>query len=160
VNPDFVDFLAALLQTQARFLIVGAHALAMHGVPRATGDMDIWVDRQKDNADRVWRALVEFGTPVGALGLAFEDLLRPNTVIQIGLPPRRIDILTDVSGVSFDDAWEHRSVHTMNSLDIPFLGRQAFVQNKHASGRLKDLADIEALGELGAPQKPSDDPTG
>jgi hypothetical protein len=149
VNPDFVDFLVALLRSQARFLVVGAHALAMHGVPRATGDMDIWVERQPDNADRVWRALIEFGTPVGTLGFSFEDLLRPNTVIQIGLPPRRIDILTDISGVLFDDAWEHRSVHTVNALAIPFLGRRAFVQNKQASGRLKDLADIEALGESG-----------
>jgi hypothetical protein len=149
VNPDFVDFLAALLQAQARFLVVGAHALAMHGVPRATGDMDVWVDRQRDNAERVWSALVEFGTPVDTLGFSFEDLLRPNTVIQIGLPPRRIDILTDVSGVSFEDAWEHRLTHSMNALAIPFMGRQAFIQNKQASGRLKDLADIEALGESG-----------
>jgi hypothetical protein len=147
VNPDFVDFIAALLQAQARFLVVGAHALAVHGVPRATGDIDIWIDRTSANVDRVWAALLAFGVPVDTLRISVDDLQRPNTVIQIGLPPRRIDILTDVSGLAFDEAWTGRMMHTMQTLNIPFLGRAAFLQNKRASGRLKDLADIEALGE-------------
>jgi hypothetical protein len=147
MNPDFIDFLTALLQANVRFLVVGAHALAVHGVPRATGDMDIWIDRKLDNVERVWKALLEFGAPIDALHLSLDDLMRPNTVIQVGLPPRRIDVLTDVSGITFQDAWRGRFMHHLFGLEIPFLGRDAFIQNKRASGRLKDLADIEALDD-------------
>ena len=147
MNPDFVEFLSALLTANARFLVVGAHALAAHGVPRATGDIDIWIDRQPQNVDRVWHALGEFGAPLDALGITPEDLQQPNSVVQIGLPPRRIDILTDVSGIEFEAAWDGRLMHVVDSMNLPFLGRAGFIQNKRASGRLKDLADIEALGE-------------
>lgn len=109
--------------------------------------MDVWIDRHPDNVARVWRALLEFGAPVTTLQLSQDDLCRPNTVVQIGLPPRRIDMLTDVSGLAFDDAWAGRTLHRVQMLDVPFLGRSAFIQNKRASGRLKDLADLEALGE-------------
>jgi len=147
MNQDFIDFLAALLRADVRFLVVGAHALAVHGVPRATGDIDIWIERTASNVDRVWRALQDFGAPVHVLHLSKEDLLRPDMVVQIGLPPRRIDLLTDLSGVTFADAWADRMVHRLHAFDVPFLGRTAFLQNKRASGRFKDLADIEALGE-------------
>ncbi len=147
MNPDFVDFLAALLAAEARFLVVGAHALAVHGVPRATGDIDIWIERSPGNVARVWQALEAFGAPAAALGVSPADFETPDVVIQIGLPPRRIDVLTGVSGLEFEEAWTDRVVHRIDHLDIPFLGRDALVRNKRASGRFKDLGDLEALGE-------------
>lgn len=106
MNDDFRDLLDALLQAGARFLIVGAHAMAVHGVPRATGDLDVWVSPEPANAERVWAALTSFGAPVGQLGVSREDLQKPGMVVQIGLPPRRIDFLTEVSGPDFDEG-EH-----------------------------------------------------
>lgn len=147
MNPDFVDFLAALLTAEARFLVVGAHAMAVHGVPRASGDIDVWIERSPENAARVWRALEEFGAPVAALGVRPVDLETPDMVVQIGLPPRRIDVLTGVTGLEFDEAWAGRVVHRVEELDVPFLGRDALVRNKRASGRFKDLGDLEMLGE-------------
>jgi hypothetical protein len=104
VNEDFQDVLAALLASGARFLVVGAHALAVHGVPRATGDLDIWVLPDLVNAERVWEGLIRFGAPMETLGAASGDLARPGLVLQIGLPPRRIDILTALTGVDFESA--------------------------------------------------------
>lgn len=147
MNPDFIDFLAALLASEARFLVVGAHALAVHGVPRATGDIDVWIDRTPDNAARVWSALDGFGAPAAALGVKVTDLEAPNMVVQIGLAPRRIDVLTDVTGLDFESAWASRIVHRIGALSVPFLGRGDLVRNKRATGRYKDLGDVEALGE-------------
>jgi hypothetical protein len=147
LNEDFRDVLTALIHAGARFLVVGAHALAVHGVPRATGDLDIWIEATATNAQSVWRALLEFGAPVESLDVTAEDLARPGLVVQIGLPPRRIDLLTDISGVDFDSAWESRIVHTLFDVPVPFIGREALVQNKRSARRLKDLADLEALGE-------------
>lgn len=147
MNEDFRDLLAALLEAQARFLVVGAHAMAVHGVPRATGDLDVWIASDGDNAGRVWSALVRFGAPVEALGFSEEDLKRPDQVVQIGLPPRRIDVLTAISGVGFDEAWPGRVVHEVSSLRVPFIGRDELIRNKRAAARAKDMADLEALGE-------------
>ena len=145
MNEDFLDLLAALVDSRARFLVVGAHALAVHGVPRATGDLDVWIDPDADNASRVWRALLAFGAPVEAVGLSQSDLEAPDRVVQIGLPPRRIDLMTDISGVSFEDAWSARVVHRVEALDVPFIGKDELISNKRAAGRTKDLADIEEL---------------
>lgn len=123
--------------------------MAVHGVPRATGDLDIWVDPEPENAKRVWQALLRFGAPVAALGVSEEDLKRPGVVVQIGLPPRRIDILTAVTGVRFEEAWPSRVSHGVGSLNVPFIGRQEFLRNKRAAGRLRDLADVEALERAG-----------
>jgi len=147
VNEDFQEFLRALRDVGARFLVVGAHAMAVHGVPRATGDLDIWIDRSDDNADRVWTALLEFGVPVEAMGVARDDLTQPDVVVQIGLPPRRIDLFTTITGVDFGSAWEDRVEHSSADLVVPFLGRDSLITNKRAVGRLKDRADLEALGE-------------
>lgn len=147
MNPDFIDFLTALIAADARFIVVGAHALAAHGLPRATGDIDVWIDRTSENATRVWQALTDFGAPATALGLTPADLVVAEAVVQIGLAPRRIDILTDVTGLSFDQAWKERVVHQIGVLAIPFLGRDDLVRNKRATGRYKDLGDLEALGE-------------
>jgi hypothetical protein len=147
VNQDFQDLLAALLASGARFLVVGAHALAVHGVPRATGDLDVWILADPDNAERVWTALERFGAPVDTLGAASADLARPGLVLQIGVPPRRIDILTELTGVDFETAWRSRVVHQVGTLEVPFIDRETLIRNKRATGRLRDLADVERLEE-------------
>jgi len=148
VRDDWTDALAALLAEGARFIVVGAHAMAVHGVPRATQDLDIWIETTPENATRVWNALVRFGAPLEDLEITPDDFLRPDTVIQIGLAPNRIDVLTRITGVAdFDRAWTDRVEHDVAGHMIPFLGRAELVTNKRATGRLKDMADIEALGE-------------
>ena len=143
MNRDFVEMLSALSAARAEFLIVGAHALAVHGLPRATGDLDIWVRPIPDNAERVMRALQSFGAPL--FDLTEKDLVSPGTVFQIGLPPCRIDILTEISGVAFDDAASHRVLHHVAGMELPFIGRRDLLQNKKAAGRAKDLGDVEFL---------------
>jgi hypothetical protein len=143
MNRDFVEMLSALSAAGARFLIVGAHALAAYGTPRATGDLDIWIEATPENAARVLRALKEFGAAL--FDLTLEDLARPDTVLQIGQPPCRIDILSSISGVDFGDAWPRRMEVTVGSLQVGVLGRSDFIANKKASGRPKDLMDIELL---------------
>lgn len=147
MNEDFLDLLACLLEVHARFLVVGAHALAVHGVPRATGALDVWIDREPDNVAGAWAAIVRFGAPVEAMGVTRRDLESPGVVVQIGLPPRRIDLVTAVTGVEFEEAWQARVTHRVGTLEVPFLGRDHLIRNKQAIGRLKDRADLEALGE-------------
>jgi hypothetical protein len=120
----------------------------VHGVPRATQDLDIWVEPTPENADRVWDALTHFGAPLGDLGVDRDDFLRPETVVQLGLPPNRIGFLTGITGIEeFEHAWAARTESEIGDHTIPFLGRETLIANKRAAGRLKDLADIEALGE-------------
>jgi hypothetical protein len=147
MNPDFEEFLLALSDAGVRFLVVGAHALAIHGVVRATGDIDIWIERSRENAERVWNALESFGAPVEALGISRADLEMPDVVIQLGVPPRRIDLLTGVSGLTFEGAWADRVLFESGSITVPFLSRAQLLLNKRSTGRLKDLADLEALGD-------------
>jgi hypothetical protein len=149
LNEDFRDLLAALDRAGAEYLVIGAHALALHGVPRATGDLDVWVRPEAANAERVFRALVEFGAPVEAMGVAVRDLSVPGLIYRIGLPPRRIDILTEVSGIEFEDAWISRVTQTLDGIEVSFLGREALIRNKKASGRTKDLLDIDLLERRG-----------
>ncbi|MGH7579667.1 MAG: hypothetical protein ACREM9_05805 [Gemmatimonadales bacterium] len=151
MSGDWTDALAALAEAGARYLVVGAHAMAVHGVPRGTQDLDVWIDPSEENAGRVWRGLAEFGAPLEALGIRREDLSRSGTVIQLGLPPNRIDLLTTISGVpDFEAAWAERVEHAFGGRRVPFLGRATLIRNKRESGRRKDLADLEALGELPA----------
>jgi hypothetical protein len=145
VNRDFVEMLSALCGAGADFMVVGAHALAAHGIPRATGDLDLWVRAEPDNAERVLKALHAFGAPL--FDLSMEDLSRAGTVFQIGVPPSRIDILTSISGVAWKDAWPHRVMLSIEGMQVPVLGRADFVANKRAIGRPKDLADLALLGE-------------
>ena len=145
MNRDFAEMLSALSEAGAEFLVVGAHALAAHGMPRATGDLDIWVNPSKANAGRVMRALTAFGAPLHDLTLA--DLMKPDTVFQIGVPPCRVDILSGISGVNFHDSWPRRVVLEIEGVTVPVLGRDDFVTNKRASGRPKDRLDLELLGE-------------
>lgn len=144
---DFRDLLAALTDTDARFLIVGAHALAAHGVPRVTGDLDIWIEPTNENAARVWAALALFGAPLSSLDLRQSDFTQPDQVIQLGVPPYRIDLMTGLSGINFGEAWEGRLTGTLFEVPVLFLGRDAFIRNKRASGRPKDLDDLRSLGE-------------
>jgi len=145
MNTDFSDMLSALSEAGVDFLIVGAHALAAHGVPRATGDLDIWIRPTPENATRALQALVAFGAPLG--GLTVEDLTRPDTVFQIGLPPSRIDILSGITGVTFADAWEHRVAVHLPEGEVAVLSKADFIANKTAVGRPKDLADMALLDE-------------
>jgi hypothetical protein len=143
MNPDFAEMLSALSEAGADFLIVGAHALAAHGLPRATGDLDIWVRPTPANAARVMAALQAFRAPLFDLSEA--DLVQPGTVFQIGVVPNRIDILTEISGVTFEEAWPHRAVFSIEGRPLPFLGRDDLERNKRAAGRPKDIADLVAL---------------
>ncbi len=143
MNRDFVEMLSALSEAGAEFLVVGAHALAAYGVPRATGDIDIWVRPTPENAEKVRAALAVFGAPL--FDLTLEDLSRPGTVFQIGVPPGRIDLLTSISGVRFEDAWPRRTAVRLPGVVAPVIGRADFVANKRATGRPKDLADLALL---------------
>jgi hypothetical protein len=150
LNRDFQDLLVCLCEAAADFLVVGAYAVALHGVPRATGDMDVLVRPTRDNAARVWAALARFGAPLAAAAVTADDFANPGLVYQIGLPPRRIDILTTISGISFDEAWASRVPFDVAARTVYFIGREALIQNKRASGRAKDLADVERLEGGGA----------
>lgn len=145
LNEDFMDLLRTFLEAGVRFVIVGAHALAVHGIPRATGDLDVFVEPVVENGERVLTALRSFGAPVDAHGVHPEDLSTPGIVYQVGLPPRRIDILTAIDGVSFEQAWSSRTELSVAGLPLPFLGRETLIENKRAAGRPKDLADLQAL---------------
>lgn len=147
--PDWIDLIRLMGKADARFLVVGAHALAVHGVLRATQDLDLWIEPTRENAARVGDALVSFGALMDDMGVALDDLAKPNRAIQIGIAPNRIDIVTSLSGLaSFDDAWNGSMTHPLEGVEVRFLGRAALVANKRATGRRKDLADLEALGEL------------
>jgi len=145
MNPDFTDLLRAFVAAEVRFLVVGAYALAVHGRPRATGDIDVWVEPSPENAVRVMRALAAFGAPLG--GVSQGDFERAGVTYQIGVAPGRIDILTDLTGLRFGDAWPGRVSHVFGDVPVDVIGRVAFIRNKRATGRLRDLADIEGLEE-------------
>jgi hypothetical protein len=140
---DFRDLLHAFAARNVRFLIVGAYALAVLGRPRATGDLDVWIDATPGNAERVYEALGDFGAPLHGLSVA--DLSVPGIVFQIGLPPLRIDILTQISGVDFTAAWPRRQAAVFGNVAVSVIGREDFLANKRATGRLRDLADAERL---------------
>jgi hypothetical protein len=145
LNEDFVDLLRCLLDGHVEFVIVGAHALAAHGLPRATGDLDVLVRPTPDNSGRIVASLEKFGAPMAAHGVSRSDFEIPENVYQIGLPPRRIDLLTSISGVSFEEARDSQIVIHLDGMDLPVLGRAALVKNKRAAGRPKDLVDVEML---------------
>jgi hypothetical protein len=145
LNPDFRDLLRTLADAEVEFVVVGAYALSFHGAPRASGDIDVFVRPSPANAARVWRALLAFGAPVSAAGVSPADFEKPDLVYQIGLPPRRVDLLTSISGVSFDEAWASREAAVVEGRTIHFIGRDMLVRNKLAAGRPQDLADAARL---------------
>lgn len=144
LNRDFSEFIACFAARDVRFLIVGGYAVAAHGHPRYTKDLDVWVRVDPDNARRIIDALGDFG--FGGLGLVVEDFLADDVVVQLGREPQRIDLLTFVSGVEFDDAYEHRVLVRIGAVEVPVIGRTELRRNKLATGRLRDLADVEDLG--------------
>lgn len=139
LNPDFKDILSAFIEERVEFLVVGAYAMAFYGFVRATGDIDLWIRCSDENAERVWRALQIFGAPLFDLNI--EDLKTPGMVFQIGLVPSRIDVITQIDGVEFEDAWkEHKTVEIEN-LQIPVIGKAQLLINKKSTGRAKDRND-------------------
>ncbi len=148
LNEDFRDLLVLFVDTGVEFVIIGAYALAFHGAPRASGDIDVFVRPSADNARRVFEALSRFGAPLASAGITQADLAQPGTVYQIGLPPRRIDVMTEISGVTFDEVWGSRVSAEVEGRTVGFIGREALLRNKEATGRLKDLADADRLRRI------------
>jgi hypothetical protein len=142
---DFDEFFGSLIAHGVEFLVVGAYALAFHGVPRFTGDINVFIRPTAENAERLLASLVDFGFP--AAELRPEQLVEPTRILQMGVEPVQVHVMSDISGVTWDEAWAGRESGSCGSRDLPFLGRREFVRNKRAAGRLKDLADIEALGQ-------------
>lgn len=143
LNEDYKDILQSLLEVEAKFIIVGAYALSAHGLPRATGDIDIFIKPDSDNAVKVFKALSAFGAPLSDLSPA--DFAEEGTIFQIGVAPRRIDIITSIDGVSFQEADIDKITVPIDGLNIPVLSRDMLIKNKEASGREKDLLDLKIL---------------
>jgi hypothetical protein len=142
-SSDFEELLACLNAHHVRALVVGGHALAFHGRPRYTKDLDVLVEPTPENAGRLIGALVEFG--FGEVDLSQDDFAVAGKVVQLGFAPNRVDLLTSIDGVSFDQAWQGRASGMFGAVPIAYLGRNEFVANKRAAGRPQDLADIDAL---------------
>ena len=145
VQPDFRDLLALFNAHRVEFIIVGGYALAFHGSPRFTGDLDIFVQPDSTNARRILSALDDFG--FGSIGLSASDFETPDNVVQLGVPPVRIDLITSLTGVSWEEAFSGRVRGKYGDVSVYYLGREHFIANKKAIGRKKDLADLDALGE-------------
>ncbi len=139
LNQDFKEILSAFSEEKVEFLVVGAYAMAFHGYVRATGDIDLWIRISDENAERVWRALQTFGAPLFDLNI--EDLKTPGMVFQIGLVPSRIDVITQIDGVEFEDAWEEHKTVEIENLRIPVIGKTQLLINKKSTGRAKDRND-------------------
>lgn len=145
VQPDFRDLLALLNEHKVEYLIVGGYALAFHGAPRFTGDIDVFVRPHPENTKRVLDALADFGFQLP--NLTPEDFQSPSKVIQLGVPPVRVDLITSISGVSWKQAEANKAPGPFGDVPVYYIGREQYIANKRAVGRKKDLADIEALGE-------------
>ena len=146
VHPDFRDMLALLNKHAVEYIIVGGYALAFHGAPRFTGDVDVFVRPAPDNARRILSALADFGFQ--SLNLSLADFQMPDHVVQLGVPPVRVDLLTSISGVTWAEAQAHKEPGVFGDVPVFYIGRAEFVANKRATARKKDLADIEALGGI------------
>jgi predicted nucleotidyltransferase len=143
MNRDFEEMLRALSDAAADFMVIGAHAVAVYARPRATGDLDIWVRPTPANAERVWTALVAFGAPLDRL--TRQDLVADDLVFQVGLAPNRIDLLTTIGGVEFDEAWGRRNTIELWGLAVPVIGREDLIRSKRAAGRERDVADVAEI---------------
>jgi hypothetical protein len=148
LNRDFSEFIASCAAHDVRFMIVGGYAVAAHGYPRFTKDLDVWVWVDEGNADRLISTLEDFG--FGSLGLTPADFLEEGIVVQLGDPPQRIDILTQVDGVDFTPCWDRHVDIQVSGQRVPFISAGDLLANKKASGRPQDLADVAALEELSA----------
>ena len=151
LQRDLREFVELLNCSEVRYVIVGGYAVAYHGHPRFTGDIDLFVESSADNADRILAALHQFG--FGDLELTAQDFQHPDNIVQLGMPPNRIDLLTSLSGVSFEQVWQARLKTELDGLPVCFISKDLLLQNKRASGRAKDLADVVELG--GEPRESS-----
>jgi hypothetical protein len=142
-NDDYSDMLSAFAEEGVEYMVVGAFAVAAYGLPRATGDMDLWVRPTPENAERITRALQRFGASMAQISAS--DFVTPEIVFQIGVAPRRIDILTSIAGVTFDEAWPVRTVQSVGGTVVNVISRDHLIANKRAAGRPKDRADVRAL---------------
>jgi predicted nucleotidyltransferase len=145
IQPDFKDLLELFNSHKVEYIIVGGYALAFHGAPRYTGDIDIFVNTDAKNAACIMLALEEFG--FGSVGLSTTDFTKSGQIIQLGVPPVRIDIITSIAGVSWDETFSNRVRGKYGDVRVHYIGREQLIVNKRAVGRKKDLADLEALGE-------------
>jgi len=145
VQPDFRELLASFNARHVEYMIVGGYALAFYGAPRFTGDLDLFVKPDPDNARRILPALEEFG--FASLGLTTADFARADQVVQLGVPPVRVDIITSLTGISWEEAFAGRVAGRYGDIPVHYIGREHFIANKRATGRKRDLADLEALGE-------------
>ena len=145
VQPDFRDLLALFNKHKVEYIIVGAYALGFHGAPRYTGDLDVLVKPEAINAANILRALHEFG--FGSVGLTEADFEQEGRVVQLGFQPVRVDILTSLTGVSWEQARSGRAQGQFGDLSVHYIGREDLIANKRALGRKKDIADLEAIGE-------------
>jgi len=143
LSSDLREFVALLNSNEVEYLVVGAFAVGYHGYPRYTGDLDVLVRPTLENAGRVLRALSQFG--FDGIGISIADLQTPERVIQLGVNPNRIDLLTAISGVSFEEAWVSRCDADLDGTPVHFIGRAALIRNKEATGRARDLGDAEEL---------------
>ncbi len=150
LNEDFTDLLTELNHHEVQFLLIGAHAMAVHGVPRATGDMDIFYSVDHANITKLLDALRAFGAPVDSHGVTQETLSAPGAIYQIGLPPRRIDLISRIDGVSFADAWKSRILIKRSDITIPVISIEALKKNKLSTGREKDRLDVKLIERIQA----------
>jgi len=146
LNSDFRDILSAFCEEKVEFMLVGAYAVAAHGLPRATGDIDLWIKCSEKNAERVWAAIMNFGAPLA--NISKQDFTTRGNVVQIGVTPRRIDILTQITGVEYEEAEQQSITIEIEGIAIPVIGLAHLVQNKSAVGRPQDKADVARLQEL------------
>jgi predicted nucleotidyltransferase len=143
MNQDFREFIQSLNDNRVRYLVIGGYAVALYGYPRYTKDLDIWIEPNSENVANLLNALKQFG--FGSLNLQISDFIMPDQVIQLGYPPNRIDLITTPSGVIFDDCFASKTEVVIEDLSVNFIDLENLKQNKKASGRLQDLADLENL---------------
>lgn len=143
LEKDFREFIELLNANGVKYLIVGGYAVALHGYPRYTKDLDIWVDLEEKNSQAIIRVLDQFG--LGPLGLAASDFMTPDVVVELGYPPNRIDILVNISGVEFIECYQKKVIVNIDGVDVQFIDLESLKKNKNAAGRSQDLADVEHL---------------
>ncbi|MES2278329.1 MAG: nucleotidyltransferase [Bacteroidota bacterium] len=146
LEKDFEDFVRLLNDYHVDYMIIGGYALAFHGKPRHTGDLDIWIDISDENAGKMQIAIHDFG--MSSLGLQKDDFLQAGVITQIGYPPLRIDILNEIDGVSFDEAYQNKAIIDIDGLMINYIGLDDLIKNKISSGRHQDISDVVALRKI------------
>lgn len=147
LSKDFVEFIESLNRNGVEFLVIGAFAVGFHARPRETSDLDVWINSSTVNLERVWQALSEFGFTIDR-GKDGDSFLKPGETLQLGYPPHRIDLLTSVSGVEFEPAWKHRVEGELFGRKVCFIGIDELLENKRASGRDKDLHDVNTITRI------------